>query len=85
MNLLHTNIDVHSRRLISEFPADGVKFISKLQSHCANMTLLEKVDMIDFFNMSHIKDGNQQWIISRYSKTYMLYHFQKETVILDIN
>ena len=26
-NLLHANIDVHSRRLISEFPVDGVKCI----------------------------------------------------------
>ena len=37
-NILHANIDVHSRRLISEFPGYGVKFISKIQSHCANMT-----------------------------------------------
>ena len=29
-NLLHANIDVHSRRLIAEFPKDGVKFIEKL-------------------------------------------------------
>ena len=26
-NLLHDNIDVHSRRLIAEFPKDGVKCI----------------------------------------------------------
>ena len=37
-NILHENIDVHSTSLIAEFPGDGVKFISKLQSHCANMT-----------------------------------------------
>ena len=30
-NILHANIDVHSRRLISEFPGDGVKCISKTQ------------------------------------------------------
>ena len=30
-NLLHTNIDVHSRRLIAELPIYGVKYISKLQ------------------------------------------------------
>ena len=24
-NILHANIDVHSRRLISEFPRDGIK------------------------------------------------------------
>ena len=31
-NLLHKNIDVHSRRLIAEFPVDGVTFISNLRS-----------------------------------------------------
>ena len=30
-NLLHANIDVHSRRLISEFPKYGIKCIEKLQ------------------------------------------------------
>ena len=30
-NLLHANSDVHSKRLISEFPTDGVKCIEKLQ------------------------------------------------------
>ena len=48
INLLHASIDVHSRRLISEFPRYGVKCISKLQSHCANMTFSEKLDMIGF-------------------------------------
>ena len=37
-NLLLANIDVHSRRLIAEFPIDGIKCIEKLQSRCANMT-----------------------------------------------
>ena len=41
-NILHENIDVHSRRLISELPGDGVKYISKIQSHCANMTFADK-------------------------------------------
>ena len=41
-NLLHANIDVHSRRLIAEFPIDGIKCIEKLQSHCANMTFADK-------------------------------------------
>ena len=30
-NILHANIDVHSRKLISEFPGDGIKCIEKLQ------------------------------------------------------
>ena len=41
-NLLHGIIDVHSRRLISEFPKDGIKCIEKLQSHFANMTFSDK-------------------------------------------
>ena len=41
-NLLRENIDVHSRRLIAEFPIYGIKCIEKLQSHCANMTFSDK-------------------------------------------
>ena len=41
-DIFHANIDVHSRRLIAEFPMDGIKCIEKLQSHCANMTFSEK-------------------------------------------
>ena len=41
-NLLHSNIDVHSRILIAEFPKDGFKCIEQLQSHCANMTFADK-------------------------------------------
>ena len=41
-NLLHANIDVHSRRLISEFPKYGIKCIDKLQSHFENMTSADK-------------------------------------------
>ena len=59
-NLLHANIYVHSRSLISEFTVDGVKYISKIQLHCANMTFAEKVDMIVFHRKLHIKEGNQQ-------------------------
>ena len=40
--LLHANVDVHSRRLIYEFPNDGIKCIEKLQSQCANMTFADK-------------------------------------------
>ena len=41
-NLLHANIDVHSRRLIDKFPKDGIKCIEILQSYCANMTFADK-------------------------------------------
>ena len=41
-NILDANIDSHSRRLIAEFPKDGIKCIEKLQSHCANMIFADK-------------------------------------------
>ena len=41
-NLLHVNSSVHSRRLIAEFPDDGIRCIQKLQSHCADMTFADK-------------------------------------------
>ena len=39
---MRANIDVHSRRLISEFPMDGIKCIERLQSHCTNMTFADR-------------------------------------------
>ena len=39
---MHANIDVHIRRLISEFPKDGIKCIDKLQSYCANINFADK-------------------------------------------
>ena len=41
-NILHANIDVHSRIFIARFPMDGIKCIEKLKSHCTNMTFAEK-------------------------------------------
>ena len=41
-NILHANIDEHSRRLIAEFPKDGIKCIEKLQSHFASITFADK-------------------------------------------
>ena len=75
-NLLHSNIDVHSRRLIAEFPRDGIKCIEKLQSHCANMNFADKVDMAGLFNKSHIKEGNLQSITSRGFRMHMPYQFR---------
>ena len=47
-NNFHANIDVHIRRLIAELPGYGIKCIEIFQSHCANMTFAEKVDMTGF-------------------------------------
>ena len=41
-NILHANSCVHSRRIIAEFPEDGIICMEKLQSHCANMTFAGK-------------------------------------------
>ena len=59
-NILHANIDVHRTRLIAEFPADGIKHIEKLQSHCAIMTFADKSRYDRIFSKSHIKEGNMQ-------------------------
>ena len=85
MNLIHANIDVHIRRLIAEFPGNGVNFISKLQSYCANVTFYEKLDIIGFSRKLHIKEGNKQCSTSRNTKMHRLHQFQWETVILSIN
>ena len=42
-NLLHANIALPSRILISEFPMYGKKCIEKLQSNFANMTFSDKI------------------------------------------
>ena len=39
---MYDNIDVHIKSFISEFPGYGLKYISKLQSHCAKMTFSDK-------------------------------------------
>ena len=64
-NLLHATSCVHSRRLIAEFPDDEIKCIQKLQSHCANMTFSDKVDMTGPSNRLHIKEGNLPSITSK--------------------
>ena len=41
-NILHTNIAVHSRRLIADFLGDEIECIEKLQLHSAKMIFAEK-------------------------------------------
>ena len=48
MNILHENIDVHRRRLIAEFPGDGVNCIEKFSHIVPTWLLLTKVDMTEF-------------------------------------
>ena len=46
-DILHANIDVHSRILIYEFPRDKIIHIEKVPSHSSNMTFAEKLGMIE--------------------------------------
>ena len=55
---MHANIDFHSRRLIAEFPGDGVKYISKLQSHFPKMTFSDKSRYDRLFHKVTSKGGD---------------------------
>ena len=73
MNLLHANIDVHSRILISESPKDGIKCIEKLQSHCANMTFADKSRYDRTFQqVTHIGGGSAINYIKRFQNANAL-------------
>ena len=54
---MHANIDVNIRRLIAEFPIDGIKCIEKLKSHCANMTFSDKIIYDSTFQQVTHKGG----------------------------
>ena len=75
-NFLHTNIDVHSRRLISEFPMDGIKCIGKLQSHCANMTFADKSKYDRTFQQVTHKGGESANDYIKDSRMHMLFQCQ---------
>ena len=49
------------------------------------MIFMIKVDMTGPLNKSHIKEGNMKSTTSRGFKMHMLYQFQLETAILNIN
>ena len=40
---MYDNFDVHMKSFIYELPGYGLKYISKLQSYCANMTFSDKI------------------------------------------
>ena len=75
-NLLHANRDVHIRRLISEFPIDGIKCIEKLQSHCANMTFANNSRYDRPFQQVTHKGGNQLSITLRGFRMHRFCQFQ---------
>ena len=58
-NILHANIAVYSRIFIDEFPLDGVKCISKIQSDFANMTFSDKSTYVRIFHKITHKVGSR--------------------------
>ena len=54
-NLLHANIDVNIRRLVSEFPKDGVKCIEKLQRSCLHNVIA--ISQCTLFNLLRIQQS----------------------------
>ena len=56
-NILHANIDVHNRIIISEIPADGIKCIEELKSNCVNMTFANKSRYDRVFQQVTYKGG----------------------------
>ena len=72
-NILYANIDVHSRRLIAEFPKDGIKCIENLQSHCANMTFADKSRYDRTFQkVTHKGGGSPINYTKRFQNTHAL-------------
>ena len=73
INILHANIDVHSRRLISEFPGYGVKCISKYQSYCANIKFSNKSGYgRPFHQVTHKGGESAMNYIKRFQNTQAL-------------
>ena len=73
--LLHANSCVHSRRLIAEFPEDGIKCMEKLQSHCANMTFADKSRHDRTFQQVTHKGGESAInYIKRFQNAQALHH-----------
>ena len=71
-NLLYANIDVHSRRLIAEFPKDGIKCLEQLQSHCANMNFADKIRYDRTFQQVTHKGGESA---INYFKDFRMYRY----------
>ena len=70
---MYDNIDVHSRRLIDEFPGYGIKSIEKLQSHCANMTFSDKSRYdITFHKVTHKGEESAIKYIKRFQNAQAL-------------
>ena len=72
-NILHANIDLHSRRLIAGSPMDGVKCIEKLQSHCVNMNFADKSRYERTFQqVTHKGGGSTMNYIKRFQNAHVL-------------
>ena len=64
-DILHSNIDVHSRRLIAKFLVDVIKCIEKLQSHCAKKNRYDRI----FQQITHEEGKYAMKYIKRFQNT----------------
>ena len=77
-NILYANIDMHIRRLISQFPGDGVECIEKLQSYCTNMTFSDKSRYDRIFQKVRHKRGESAINYINISRNAQACQFQWE-------
>ena len=72
-NILHKNIDVHSRRFIYELPMHGIRCIEKLQTHYADMIFSDKSRYDRTFQQVTHKGGESAMnYIKRYQNAHAL-------------
>ena len=57
---MHANIDAQSISLIAELLRDGLKWISKIQSHCANIIFSGKIKWDRIFQQVTHKGGESE-------------------------
>ena len=87
---MYGNIDLHSRRLIADFPMDRINCIEKLQSHCANMTCADKSRYdrtlqqvthkrgeyaINYIKRFHNAHALSVYVVNSYSEDQMMHTF----------
>ena len=84
-NLLYAYIDEHSQRLTDECTGYVVKYISRLQSQCVNITFDDQIRYNRMFNQVVHKRGESLINLIKYFKMIRLWKFQWDIAILKIS
>ena len=83
-NLSHANIDVNSRKLITEFLVDGVKCTSNIQNYCSNMNFSENSRYDGMFKQVTNKGGKFKMKYIKIFKNAQALLFSVGKVIISI-